>query len=99
MSLPVILHLRCHICYGLILLLGSRLTPCPRSLLVIGGGEELQPEGSALLEVQELVGYVINLQSLCAGTMPYLHQFRLHPPEIGPLDTSELSMTSYLRWL
>jgi len=46
-----------------------------RSRLAIGGGEELRPDDSALLELPDSVGFVTYLDSLSAGTTSRLGPF------------------------
>jgi len=54
-----------------------------RSHLAIGGGEELQPDNSALFELPDSVCCVTNLDSLSAGTKSRVRPFILTPREVG----------------
>jgi len=64
-------------------LLRRRLAGRARSGLAIGGGEELRPDDSALLELSDSVCCVTDLDSLSAGTTSRLHPFILPPGEVG----------------
>jgi len=54
-----------------------------RSSLAIGGGEELRPDDSALLELPDSVCCVTDLDSLSAGTTSRLRPFILPRCEVG----------------
>jgi len=53
-----------------------------RSHLVIGGGEELQPDDSGHLELPDSLSSITDLDSLSAGRTLHLRPFILPPPEV-----------------
>ena len=67
----------------LVVLLRRLLSGHPRSYLEIGGGHELSPDNSALLELADSIRYVADLDTLSTGTSPRLSQLRLPPCEVG----------------
>jgi len=64
-------------------LLWKCLACCARSHLAIGGGEELRPDDSALLEHLGSVCCVTDLDSLSAGMTSRLRLFRVPYCQVG----------------
>jgi len=64
-------------------LLRRRLAGRGRSRLAIGGGEELRPHDSALLELADSVCCVTDQDSQSAGKTSRLRPFILPPREVG----------------
>jgi len=69
------------------------------SHLAIGGGQELRPDKSALLELPDSVFSITDLDSLSAGMTLGLRPVILPPREVGRFDPIESGMPSRLRLL